>query len=369
MKLIRNDCIPNGSGTVTMVAEEPDDIWAGYNLIANGDFVSGDTTRKVLTTSSLGSGEGKNKALVARVNIKLEIKVMSTEYDKQGSVIRIKGKTTSTNAVESGAFHTLEIKLQKPFDLRKKVWNASAIDDVRRSCTNDSKGADLAVVLIQEGLANIFLVKKNVPSFCTQVEGGKKKSAGELKKFFEKVFVAFTRKVDICSTGRVVIAGPGSVKTEFQNYMISKAQRLERSIIAKRSCVMLVDTSSGSKQSLKEVLDAPTIKNTGKDSKDVIYKKFRDTLFKNEDCACYGTKNVESAAELGAVKTLLITDETLKNHNITLRRKYCNLVELVEKSGGYAHILTSTHASEKELGQMTGIAAILHYPLPDLDDM
>ncbi len=50
------------------------------------------------------------------------------------------------------------------------------------------------------------------------------------------------------------------------------------------------------------------------------------------------------------------------------RKKYANLVEEVQNGGGEAIIFSSMHASGEQLNQLTGIAAILRFPLPDLED-
>ncbi|TXG48621.1 hypothetical protein EZV62_024496 [Acer yangbiense] len=85
--------------------------------------------------------------------------------------------------------------------------------------------------------------------------------------------------------------------------------------------------------------------------------------------ACYGPKHVEVAHERMAVQTLLITDDLFRNADVAARKKYVNLVNSVKKSGGTAHVFSSMHVSGEQLGQLTGVAAILRFPLPDLDDI
>ncbi|KAK3441354.1 hypothetical protein EUGRSUZ_B01384 [Eucalyptus grandis] len=65
----------------------------------------------------------------------------------------------------------------------------------------------------------------------------------------------------------------------------------------------------------------------------------------------------------------LITDDLFRNADVATRRKYVNLVNSVKNSGGTAHVFSSMHVSGEQLAQLTGIAAILRFPLPDLDDI
>jgi protein pelota len=80
------------------------------------------------------------------------------DYDKDGSVLRIRGKNILENEhVKIGAFHTLELELKRPFVLRKEMWDSMALDTLKQA-SDPAASADLAVVLMQEGLAQIFLV-------------------------------------------------------------------------------------------------------------------------------------------------------------------------------------------------------------------
>ena len=50
------------------------------------------------------------------------------------------------------------------------------------------------------------------------------------------------------------------------------------------------------------------------------------------------------------------------------RNKYTALVEEVRMAGGEAIIFSAMHVSGEQLNQLTGVAAILRFPLPDIED-
>ncbi len=50
------------------------------------------------------------------------------------------------------------------------------------------------------------------------------------------------------------------------------------------------------------------------------------------------------------------------------RKAYTALVDGVREAGGEALILSGAHVSGEQLDQLSGIAAILRFPLPDLED-
>jgi protein pelota len=53
---------------------------------------------------------------------------------------------------------------------------------------------------------------------------------------------------------------------------------------------------------------------------------------------------------------------------ILQRRAYARLVDGVKEAGGEAFIFSGAHVSGEQLDQLTGVAAILRFPLPDLED-
>lgn len=375
MKVVHRDLVPNGPGSVKMIPVDSEDLWFAYNLIATGDWVMARTVRKVLRETAGGRD-------AERVALKLEIKVEAIDYDKEGSVLRIRGKNTLENEhVKIGQFHTLELELQRPFVLRKKIWDSLALD-VLRQASDPGASADLAVVLMQEGLANILLVGKSMTSTRSRIETSIPRKHGPaiagyesaLKKFFENVLQAFLKHVDFNVVRCAVIASPGFTKDQFHRHLMLEAERRQlRPIIENKSRIILVHTSSGYKHSLREVLDAPNVMSMIKDTKAAqevrALKDFFNMLSNDPARACYGPKHVEVAHERMAVQTLLITDDLFRNSDVITRQKYVGLVNSVKNSGGTAHIFSSMHVSGEQLAQLTGIAAILRFPLPDLEDI
>lgn len=376
MKIGRKDLVLDGPGSVKMTPEEADGLWLAYNLIAEGDTVQAMTVRKILREAASGGRDAE------RVKLKLEIKVEAVDYDKEGSVLRIRGKNILENEhVKIGAFHTLEIELHRPFVLRKEVWDSLALDALRQA-SDPSASADLAVVLMQEGLASIFLVGKSVTITRSRIEASIPRKHGPavagydkaLTKFFENVLQAFLKHIDFKVVRCAVVASPGFTKDQFHRHLMLEAERRQlRTIIENKSRIILVHTTSGYKHSLREVLDAPNVMNMIKDTKaaqEVRALKDFFAMLSNEPArACYGPKHVEVAHERMAIQTLLITDELFRNADVVTRQKYVNFVKSVKASGGTAHIFSSMHVSGEQLAQLTGIAAILRFPLPDLEDI
>ncbi|XP_057845623.1 protein PELOTA 1 [Cryptomeria japonica] len=250
MKLVHKDITPQGPGTAKLVPEEADDMWHVYNLVSKGDKVVANTVRKVQRESSSGDRD------VERVKLKLEIEVQAIDYDNVAAILRIRGKNISENEhVKIGAFHTIEIETQRPFQLKKDVWDSVALDTLKQAC-DPGASADLAVILMQEGLAHIFLVGRSVTTTKARIEASIPRKRGPaiagyekaLNKFFENVLQAVLRHSDFTVVRCMVIASPGFTKDQFYSYMLLEAERRElRSIIENKSRIVLAHASSGYK--------------------------------------------------------------------------------------------------------------------------
>lgn len=65
-----------------------------------------------------------------------------------GQEIRLRGRNTEdTEFVKAGAYHTLEIEPQRPFDITKQNWDVLDLERLRMAC-DPGASADLAAVLI-----------------------------------------------------------------------------------------------------------------------------------------------------------------------------------------------------------------------------
>jgi protein pelota len=101
---------------------------------------------------------------------------------------------------------------------------------------------------------------------------------------------------------------------------------------------------------------------------DEFYKKLR----LDDGRAWYGLAPVTRAVHDGAVGpgggTLLVNNALFRNADPQTRKNYVSLVDKVKDAGGDVKILSSDHESGQRLDALGGIAAILTYPLLDLDE-
>ncbi|CAN6487258.1 unnamed protein product [Victoria cruziana] len=305
MRILHKSIVPNGSGSIKIVPEETDDLWHAYNIISVGDIVLADTFRKVQREAASGGRDSE------RVRLKLEIQVEDIDYDNAASVLRLHGKNIMENEhVKIGAFHTIEVEQHRSLVLKKAVMGTFFFFD---SITTTRSRIEASIP------------RKHGPAL-----GGYEKA---LNRFFENV-----------------------LQDQFYSFLLLEAERRElRSLIENKSRILLVHSSSGYKHSLREVLDAPNVISLIKDTK-----------------AAQEVRALKDFFEMLSICIVFVINFytcLLRSCDIKTRRKYVNLMDSIKDSGGTAHVFSSMHVSGEQLAQLTGIAAILRFPLPDLEDI
>lgn len=216
--------------------------------------------------------------------------------------------------VKVGAYHTLDLELQRNFTLEKSDgWDSVALETVREAVRQDKEGVVPAVVM-QEGFANICLITEHQTILKQRVESGiPRKRAGRasdhdkgIQRFYQVVLETLTRHVDIAQPRPLLLASPGFVAQGFQKYILDEATRKgDKALLANKANFVVVHSSSGHLHSLNEVLKSPEVLAKLKDTKYARETKLMDdfmALLRKEDGrAWYGPPEVEKAVEKGAV--------------------------------------------------------------------
>lgn len=189
-----------------------------------------------------------------------------------------------------------------------------------------------------------------------------------LARFYDTLYQSFLRHIPYSSLRAIVIASPGFVKDAVYDYIFAEATKENnKALLQARNKFLRIHVSSPHVHSLMEVMRSPEILSQLKETKfareGIMLDKFHKMLGADEMRAWYGPDHVCLAADRGAIGTLLISDELFRASDPTLRRKYVKLVEDVRKKGAEVLIFSSMHESGQQLNQLTGVAAILTFPL------
>lgn len=176
----------------------------------------------------------------------------------------------------------------------------------------------------------------------------------------------------------ILLASPGFTAAAFLKFILETATRSgNKALLSQKANFIIVHASSGHLHALNEVMQSPEVLVRLKDTKYARETKLMDEfmtfLRKDDGRAWYGPKEVELAAEKGALGkgggVLLISDALFRAQDIGVRRRWVRLVDRVrDVEGGEVRVLSSEHESGRRLEGLGGIAAILTFPIEDLDE-
>ncbi|XP_068230019.1 protein pelota-like [Palaemon carinicauda] len=375
MKLVHKDIDKDGRGKMVLVPDEGEDMWHTYNILMEGDRIRATTIRKVQQESATGSSTS------SRVRTTITIQIEAIDFDTAACVLRVKGRNVEENQyIKMGAYHTVDLEANRKFTIFKEEWDSVTLERIDCAC-DPAKHADLAAVVMQEGLAFVCLITSamtvdrakievNIPKKGKADDTQRKKA---IVKYYDQVMTAIIRHINFDIVKAVLIASPGFVKDQFYEHMMKNAVQADNKLLLEnKSKFVLVHSSTGFKHSLREVLEDQNIASRLADTKAAgetkALQQFMHMMGNDPDRAFYGIKHVERANESQAIETLLVSDSLFRSQNIDERRRYVQLVDSVKENGGDVKIFSSLHVSGEQLDQMTGVAAILRFPMPEIDE-
>jgi len=145
-----------------------------------------------------------------------------------------------------GAFHTLELEVKKEskkdFTITKKAeeggWDSVALETVKTAC-DPAATADVAAIIMNEGLANICLITSTMTIVRSRVEmtiprkrkGSSSTHDKALEKFFESVLRGIVQYINFDVVKAIIIASPGFAKDQFFQYLSNEMVKQDNKIL------------------------------------------------------------------------------------------------------------------------------------------
>ncbi|XP_049851184.1 protein pelota homolog [Schistocerca gregaria] len=374
MRVLSKNITKSGA-LITMIAQTTEDIWHMYNLVSINDHIRTQTIRKIQKDSTIGVPDSERKVLT------LSICVKKIDFDPTDCTLRLSGQVSQENKwVKLGSYHTLEIPLLKKLVLYKHTWNQVSLLRLEEAA-NESKKYQVVVVIMQEGLANICVITEFMTITKARITLSiprKNKSSHSLRakaieNFFSAIYDALIKNTDLDQVKVVIIASPGFIKDEFYKFLLAYGEHTQDKVISRnQQKFLLLHSNSGHRHALNELLTDKSVMSLLNDMKAVeevtILQRFLTIMKKEPDRCLYGRKHVQLALKNNAISHLLLSDDLLRAKSIALRKEYASIVERVKANGGNVHIFSTMHVSGEQLSRLTGIAAILYFPLYNLDD-
>jgi len=335
-----------------------DDLWVLYNVVQKGDRVIGRTTREVKSTETARPSS-------KRVTVTLGITVQKVYFDRDLDRLRIHGIVFEApeEVRVTGSHHTLSVRPEDVVAILKDRWLSHQVQRVEKAVVTeepiiivalDSEEASIAV-LRAFGLDFKGQVRSQLPG---KTESEKRQAA--LKEYFRKIETLLDA-VCIGFGGPLLIVGPGFTKDHFVKELKSEVKHVGSRRIAVKT------VGSGGVAGVHEAIRVGAISKIRRDS-----RALRETELVNEALkrlgssrgdVSYGLERVEADTSMGAVETLIIADQVIREAEDEERSRIEATMRSVEDRGGKVALVSSEHEAGKMLQSLGGIAALLRYRL------
>ena len=324
----------------------------------------------------------------------LTIQVTHSDFDIGSGQLHVSGKIAVENEhVKMGQHHTLDLELNRKFTLEKADgWDSVALEMLKEA-TDTERRAELWAVVLGEGTANICMITEHQTILRQHIEvsvprkrrGGVDGHSKGMDRFFSTVLATLLRQIDLPAAAAatdktlpLLLASPGFVANAFLAYIKAEATRTaNKPLTSLVANIVVAHSSSAHIHSLNEILSSPAITTKLSDTKyareTALMDRFLALMRQDDGRAWYGPREVERAVDKGAVGrgggVLLLNNSLFRAQDVQQRRRWVKLVDRVrEQEGGEVRVLSSLHESGKRLEGLGGVAAILTYPLEDLDE-
>ncbi len=345
-------------GVMKLELQNIDDLWVLYNVIRKGDQIVGRTTREVKSTDAARPSS-------KRVPVTLGITVQKVYFDRDLDRLRVHGIVFEApqDIRVTGSHHTLSVGPEDVITLRKDRWLNHHVERVEEAMVAeepiiilalDSEEASVAV-LRSFGLDFKGEVRSRLPG---KAEAEKRQVA--MKDYFHRIqtlldvaFVEFS--------GPMLIVGPGFTKDHFLKELKSQAKHIGSRTVAVKA------VGSGGIAGVHEAIRVGAIRKIRRDSRALqeteLVNEALKRLGSSSGDVSYGLDRVEADTSLGAVETLIVADQVIREAQDEERSRIEAMMRTVEERGGKVALVSSEHEAGKMLQSLGGVAALLRYRL------
>ena len=106
----------------------------------------------------------------SRVKMNITIRIERIEFEAESCSLRLTGRNVEENEfVKMGQYHTVDIETGQPIVLEKQCWDLICLERLEEAADPAVK-ADIAAVVMQEGLAHVCLVTSSMTVTRARIE-------------------------------------------------------------------------------------------------------------------------------------------------------------------------------------------------------
>lgn len=338
------------TGEIRLRADTLDDLWHLKHLIAPGDLATASTYRRddsaTHDTSKPTRGEKRR--------ITLGVRVDAVEFQAFSDRLRISG-VIETGDTDFGQHHTLTVEVRDEVKITKKRWRNYELERIAEAVKATGQPR-VAILSIEEGEAVIAFVHtygvREVVDITARGAGKSYDKSTGRSEFFGDVLAQYKLAVAGLKVP-VAVVGPGFTKEDFLKF----AKERERGLF---DGVLVDATSQGGSLGVQEAVRRGTVTRLVAEHRLGMEAQLVEQLLEEvakDGKATYGPKQVADAMRVGAVETLLVADEIIREPKVD------KLMETATSQKARAVVVSTESDAGRRLLGLTGVAALLKYKM------
>ncbi len=339
-------------GKVKIETNSLDDLWYLSHIIEPNDSVSGKTIRKIKI------GESTEKVKIIKKPATLKIQVEKVDFHKFSSHLRVSGKIIEgPDDIPLGSYHTFDIEDNTKITIEKQQWLQYQIEKLKEA--TQEKLSKVLVLALDRDEATFALLTTSGYKILLETKGevAKKETDTKPKDFFKEIATILLDYATKYKIEQVIVASPAFWKEEFLK-RINKDQF---------PTITLATCNSYGRNAIEEILrksELKTVLKQDRTAKESLLVEELLSEISKDNLAAYGIKEVNAAAQAGAIKTLLVSEDMIQETKQDGTFEELNtIMKLVDSTKGDVHIIATDHDKGKQLKGLGGIGAILRYKL------
>jgi len=337
--------------SVSLIPEEPDDLFVLRRTIKKEDRLVGDTTRAIKQEKEFARPDRGE-----RVKIRIAISVEKVSIDDVVDRLKVQGKIieSDSESVQKGSYHSLTLKIGEPITLTKKKW-----DELEKKLIF-SKKENFGFLLVAIDTSDCGIGRlsgthlKLKPNLYSGASGKRYKAKFNIETFFEDVLKAILtslRDGDV-----ILIFGPGETRKRFGNYLTETS-------IGKKHKIQIIDgIDSGGEDGIYTFVKSSAMKEALADSKLAKVSKIIDQIMllvnKKSNKFTMGLAETEKANDVGAVDCLIFSDKIFEKQD---EDKIIEFLNKAESKGTEIFSVDSTTDIGLRVSALGGIVSLLRF--------
>jgi len=338
--------------SISVIPEDPDDLFNLRRIIKEGDTVVGDTTR-VIKQEKDYSRPDKGERIKVRVVLTVEKISLDDVLDR----LRIGGtiSESSNELVPHGSHHSFILKVNDGITITKKNW----LSVEKNLVESKNKQTGFLLVAIDTGDCGIARLQGTHLQFVPNIysgSGGKRyKTNFNIEKFFDQVqqaILSIIKEID-----SIVIFGPGETKKRFANFF-------QKPQTQKYKIQVVEGIDSGGEDGIYTFTKSQTMKEIMSESKLAKVFSIIDEIMimanKKSRKFTMGFEETFKANQFGAVETLVFSDKIIQAHD---EKQIIDFLNDAESKGVKIYGVDSSTDIGLRVTGLGGIVSLLRFPV------